>query len=163
MHIKSQIFIPLRIIYFCEVVVVDHIYNEFSSGVKDITAIRDFIRFQYLKENSELSYILLLGDGSYDMKNRVQNNTDFIPTYQAKNSFHPVNSYVSDDYFVMLDEDDGDFLNDIIDLPIAEYQFQINNKQMTSLKNCTDIIQIIHWVHGEIISLLLLTIVIMNF
>ena len=114
----------------CEVVVVDHIYNEFSSGVKDITALRDFIRFQYLKENSQLSYILLLGDGSYDMKNRVQNNTDFIPTYQSKNSFHPVNSYVSDDYFVMLDEDDGDFLNDIIDLPIG--RIPISNQQQAS-------------------------------
>ena len=114
----------------CKVVVIDHIYNEFSSGVKDITAIRDFVRFQYLKENSQLSYILLLGDGSYDMKNRVQNNTDFIPTYQAKNSFHPVNSYVSDDYFVMLDEDDGDFLNDIIDLPIG--RIPISNQQQAN-------------------------------
>ena len=61
------------------------------------------------------------------MKNRVQNNTDFIPTYQSKNSFHPVNSYVSDDYFVMLDEEDGDFLNDIIDLPIG--RIPISNQQ----------------------------------
>ena len=98
------------------------------------------------------------------MKNRVQNNTDFIPTYQSKNSFHPVNSYVSDDYFVMLDEDDGIFLNDIIDLPIG--RIPISNqqqKQVTSLKNYTGIIQIFRWVHGEIISLLLLMIVIMNF
>ena len=64
------------------------------------------------------------------MKNRVQNNTDFIPTYQAKNSFHPVNSYVSDDYFVMLDEDDGDFLNDIIDLPIG--RIPISNQEQAN-------------------------------
>ena len=41
------------------VVTPKQIYNEFSSGMQDVTAIRDFIKHQYDKENSNLKYLLL--------------------------------------------------------------------------------------------------------
>lgn len=98
------------------VAVVDlpDIYNEFSSGAQDIAAIRDFLKMLYDRSGSgqELKYLLLFGDGSYDHKNRVQNNTNFVPTWQSPESLHTVSSYVTDDFFGFLD-DSGDSMLDI--------------------------------------------------
>jgi len=102
-----------------EVVTPEQIYNEFSSGMQDVTAIRDFIKHQYDKDNSGLRYLLLFGDGSYDPKNRIENNTNYIPTYQSLNSTHPILSYVTDDYFGLLDEHEGLFNDDLVDIGIG--------------------------------------------
>jgi len=82
----------------------DKIYNEFSSGVQDITAIRDFMRMLWERKSqaNHLKYLLLLGDASYDYKNRVPNNTNFVPSYQVWESLDPVASYVTDDYYGIL-------------------------------------------------------------
>ena len=96
------------------VVTPNQIYNEFSSGKQDVAAIRDFFRMLYKKNNSNFKYALLFGDGSYDNKNRISNNTNFIPTYQSVNSLHPTLSYVTDDFYAVLDDNDGDFINDLI-------------------------------------------------
>ena len=103
------------------VVTPQQIYNEFSSGVQDVSAIRDFLRFLYKKPNSKLKYVLLFGDGSYDPKNRVIDNTNFIPTYQSLNSTHPIYSYVTDDYFGLLDDNEGEFVNDLVDIGIGRF------------------------------------------
>lgn len=86
--------------YKVQVVDINKIYNEFSSGSKDITAVRDFVTKLNTPAGS-LKYVLLLGDTSYDFKNRVANNTDIIPSYQSENSADVKGSYVTDDYFVM--------------------------------------------------------------
>lgn len=91
-----------------EVATVSQIFNEFSSGRQDVTAIRDFIRFLYLKSQS-LQYVLLLGDASYDYKNRVSPNSNFVPIYESRESLHPIFSYSSDDYFGFMDEDEGEW------------------------------------------------------
>ena len=83
-----------------QVVDINKIYNEFSSGSKDITAIRDFITKLNTPAGS-LKYVFLLGDTSYDFKNRIANNTDIIPSYQSEFSSDVKSSYVTDDYFVM--------------------------------------------------------------
>ena len=62
---------------------------------------------------------MLLGDGSFDPKNRTENNTNFIPTYQSLNSTHPVYSYVTDDFFVLLDDNEGLFNNDLVDIGVG--------------------------------------------
>ncbi len=103
------------------VVTPQQIYNEYSSAMQDVTAIRDFVKYQYDKENSVLKYLLLFGDGSYDPKDRVENNTNFIPTYQSVNSTHPTQSYVTDDYFGLLDDDEGLFNNDLVDIGIGRF------------------------------------------
>ena len=103
------------------IVTPQQIYNEFSSGMQDVSAIRDFVKYQYDKEYSDLEYLLLFGDGSYDPKNRIVNNTNFIPTYQSANSTHPILSYVTDDYFGLLDEEEGLFNNDLVDIGIGRF------------------------------------------
>ena len=97
------------------------IYNEFSSGVQDISGIRDFIKMLYDVGigSDTLSYVLLFGDGSYDNKNRVADNTNFIPTYQSEESLHPVNSFVTDDFYTYLDNGEGNGAYDVADIALG--------------------------------------------
>ena len=91
-------------------VATDKIYNEFSCGATDVSALRNFIRYLY-KKNNVLKYVLLLGDGSVDNITVSANNTNFIPTYQSYNSLddNSENSFVSDDYFSLLDDNEGEY------------------------------------------------------
>ena len=84
------------------VVTSDKVFNEFSSGRKDATGIRNFIKMFYDRGES-LKYVLLFGDGSYDNRNIKSESKSFIPTYQSDNSLSQTGSFVSDDYFVILD------------------------------------------------------------
>ncbi len=89
-----------------EVVTANQVYNEFSSGSKNSTGIRNFIKMFY-DRNDGLKYVLLFGDGSYDNRNIKPETKNFIPTYQSLNSLSPIGSFVTDDYFVMLDADES--------------------------------------------------------
>jgi Peptidase family C25 len=91
------------------VVTTEEIYNEYAGGKQDFTAIRDFIRDQYKKPGSTLKNILLFGRGSYDYKDRVFGNTNFVPIYESINSLSPLETYSSDDYFGLLKDTDGDW------------------------------------------------------
>ena len=85
------------------------VYNEFSSGNPDVAAIRNMMRMFYRRSTSELDmprYLLLFGDGSYD--NRETKGASLIPTFQSENSLHVTNSFVSDDFFGLLDDDEGE-------------------------------------------------------
>ncbi|PZU86159.1 MAG: hypothetical protein DI529_09100 [Chryseobacterium sp.] len=105
--------------YNVQVIDVNKIYNEYSSGGKDITAIRDFITKLNTPAGS-LKYVFLLGDTSYDYKNRVANNTDVIPSYQSEFSGDVKSSYVTDDYFVMTSQQNATDLSRMLpDLPIG--------------------------------------------
>jgi hypothetical protein len=109
------------------VVTPQQIYNEFSSGARDITAIRDFIRMFYNRATtpSELpKYLLLVGDGSFDNKKNNESNTNFIPVYESELSLNYANSFVSDDYYGLLDDDEGTFVPDskeAIDIGIGRF------------------------------------------
>ncbi|WP_163717173.1 type IX secretion system sortase PorU [Mangrovibacterium lignilyticum] len=99
----------------------EQIYNEFSSGMPDVAGIRNFLRFCYNKstdESGRLKYVLFLGDGSYDNKNILGEGLNFIPTYQSENSLLPTASFVSDDFFVLLDPEEGEY-NGLIDLGVG--------------------------------------------
>lgn len=99
------------------------IYNEFSSGSQDIVAIRDFVRMLYEKApttNELPKYLLIFGDGSYDNKNRVIGNTNFVPTYQSPNSMDVIGSLVSDDYYGLLDPNEGTWNStELVDIAIG--------------------------------------------
>ncbi|MGN0033891.1 MAG: type IX secretion system sortase PorU [Candidatus Limimorpha sp.] len=91
----------------CEVVFIDEIFNEFSSGSRDITGLRNFIRMVYSRD-SELKYVLLLGRGTNDYKDIEGYGGNFIPPYEASNSVNEITAYVSDDYFGLLDMNEGE-------------------------------------------------------
>ena len=88
-----------------EIVTPQQIYNEFSCGAQDISAIRDYIRMLYKKSNKRLRYVLLFGDASYDFKNK-SGQVCFIPSYESSISCSS-SCVVSDDYFVCLDDNEG--------------------------------------------------------
>ena len=88
-----------------EIVTPQQIYNEFSCGAQDITAIRDYIRMLYNKSGQRLRYVLLFGDASYDFKNK-SGQVCFIPSYESKVSCSNA-CVVTDDYFVCLDDYEG--------------------------------------------------------
>lgn len=91
------------------VVTVQAIYNEFSSGRQDVTALRDFIRHLYLQDPSQLKSVLMAGRSSYDYKNRLTNNTNYVPTYESRNSLHPLETYSSDDFFGFMESGEGEW------------------------------------------------------
>jgi hypothetical protein len=96
------------------VVVVDkdQIFNEFSSGSQDVTAIRDFTKLIYDRStgtSDSLMHLLLFGDASYDYKDIEANNSNLVPIYQSYNSNDHTYSYCSDDYYAILDDDEGNW------------------------------------------------------
>jgi len=114
------------------VVTPQEVYNEFSSGVQDPTAIRDFMRMFYDRATGYANtpkYLLLFGGGSFDPKHRTSGNTNYVVAYESADSFDPIGSYVSDDYFGLLDSsvtkapEDGAYL---LDLSVG--RFTVDNK-----------------------------------
>jgi hypothetical protein len=96
--------------YTVQVVDVQDIYNQFSTSQQDLVAIRDFVRSVYLKSVTSgklLKHVLLMGAASYDMKDRVKGNTNFIPTYQYDAHNKGV-TFCLDDFYGYLDSMAGD-------------------------------------------------------
>ncbi len=105
------------------VVTTTQVYNEFSSGSRDIGAIRNFMKMFYDRARTpeeKPRYLLLLGDGSYANKIMAKGNTNFIPTYQSPNSLVPTQSFVSDDFFGILDTDEGG-VSGLVDIGIGRF------------------------------------------
>ena len=133
------------------VVTTKEVYNEYSSGGQDVTAIRDLMKQVYDRNpdpSARRNYLLLFGDASYDYKSSPFNdksqeptwwrdrrpfttatdfdraNQNFVPTYESRESFLPVssnftqprpnqegeNSYSSEDYYGLLDDDEGEWI-----------------------------------------------------
>ncbi len=88
----------------------DKIFNEFSSGKPDVSAMRNFVKLIYDKSDDDknsLKYLLLFGDGSYNNFSNHPDNPNYILTYQSQNSLIYSNSYVTDDFFGFLDNNEG--------------------------------------------------------
>lgn len=94
-----------------KVVNLETIYPEFSSGKQDIGAIRNFVKYVYTNASSvdkRVKYLNIFGDTSFDFKDRIPNNTNLVPIYQALNSYTEGEaSFASDDFFGMMDPDEG--------------------------------------------------------
>jgi hypothetical protein len=92
------------------IVNIEEVYEEFGSGTKDVTAIRDFIKMHYdrgLNTATPLRYVLLLGDATYDYKNIAQTTSNVVPAWQSPNSIDPLNTYVTDDFFGLLNDNEN--------------------------------------------------------
>ena len=93
------------------IVTPEEIYNEYSGGVPDIAAIRNFMRMKYINQagsSHPLRYLLLFGDGSIENKTLPPHNPNFVPTYQSQNSTVIVSSFTSDDFYGLLDDGEGE-------------------------------------------------------
>lgn len=124
-----------------KVVTPEEIYNEFSSGKQDPTAIRDYIKMLYDKsEGQNPRFLVLFGDGSFDPKDRVENNTNFIPTFQTQESLITSSSYVIDDYFGCMDEDEGVDGTGELDIGIGRIPVKTREEAQIVLKKIVDYI-----------------------
>ncbi|WP_298495130.1 type IX secretion system sortase PorU [uncultured Algibacter sp.] len=106
-----------------KVVGLDEIYNEFSSGNQDVGAIRNMVKYVYDNASTpenRVKYLCLFGDGSYDYKDRITNNTNIVPSWYSYNSFSLATSFVSDDFYGMMDENEGTMVStDKLDIAVG--------------------------------------------
>ncbi|MEN3323045.1 type IX secretion system sortase PorU [Mariniflexile soesokkakense] len=102
---------------------LNEIYNEFSTGNQDIGAIRNLVKYVYDNASApekKIKYLCLFGDGSFDYKNRVPNNTNIVPSWHSYSSFNLTSSFVSDDFYGMMDANEGTMAtNDKLDVAVG--------------------------------------------
>lgn len=95
------------------VVTQNQIFNEFSGGVPDVVAIRDYVRFLYLRAGLDDTriprHLLLFGNTTFDFRGLSQSARmiNHVFTYQSEESLSRTASYGSDDLFVLLDDNEG--------------------------------------------------------
>jgi hypothetical protein len=94
-----------------EVYKTNHIYNEYSATIPDVTAIRDFMIDIYNRWSEKPEYLVLWGDGHYDYKNLATNKTNYIPAYQTYRAnitaFSEIEeAYATDDFYALIEGDD---------------------------------------------------------
>ncbi|MFM7216391.1 MAG: type IX secretion system sortase PorU [Bacteroidota bacterium] len=99
------------------------VFNEFSSGAQDVCAIRNMMKLFYDRASSPSAMprsLLLFGDASYDNKYRLADNTNYITSYQSAGSLNNTQTYMSDDFFGLLDASEGEWTNsEIVDLSVG--------------------------------------------
>ena len=110
------------------VVTNEQAYNEFSSGTPDVTAIKNLMRHLYQNRSftDTLKYLMLIGDGSYDNKSQSLSNTNYVLTYQSDGSIRVNNTFVCDDYYGLLDDNEG-VLTGYLDIGIG--RLVVKNQQ----------------------------------
>lgn len=94
-----------------QVTTPQQVYHEFSSGNPDVTAIRQLMKMLYDRANGNPSLqpknLLMLGDGAYNTNRTLEIQKGYnVIVFESDYSLSPLSSYVSDDYFVMLSDDD---------------------------------------------------------
>jgi hypothetical protein len=83
------------------ILTTEQIYNEFSGGVLDAVAIRDFLKHAYTNWARKPVYACFFGDGSFDYKDILGYNKNFFPAFEITDpNINQVNGFTSDDYFV---------------------------------------------------------------
>jgi hypothetical protein len=117
------------------VVDAEQVYNEFSSGTPDPVAIRDYVKMYHDKYGNtpadKLKYLLLFGDASFDFKNRISANTNFIPTWENDISLDPLSTYATDDFFGFLDDHEdinSGLVTNLLDIGIGRIPARNNDE-----------------------------------
>ena len=116
------------------IVTDQQIFNEFSSGMRDATAIKQFLRMFYVRENGSPQHIpkycLLMGDGTYDNRNILGHGNNLLPVFESAESLVKVNTYASDDYFAII-SDGGSMLNtDLLNIAIGRLTVSTQQEAM---------------------------------
>ncbi|MFN4199167.1 MAG: type IX secretion system sortase PorU, partial [Flavobacterium sp.] len=115
-----------------KVVTLEQIYPEFSSGKQDIGAIRNFVKYVYKnasQPNRRVRYLNLFGDASFDFKNRIPNNTNIVPVFHTINSNNLSASQMTDDFFTMMDDNEGVMNSAAHKMDIAVGRMLVSNLQ----------------------------------
>ncbi|AGC77139.1 flagellar hook capping protein, Fjo24 [Nonlabens dokdonensis DSW-6] len=106
-----------------KVVTLQEIYNEFSEGRQEISAIRNFVRYIYDNASSpanRIQYLNMFGDASYDYKERIRIRDNIVPTFLSAQSTSLITSFCTDDFFTFMDNGEGNVVaNDLMDLAVG--------------------------------------------
>ena len=78
---------------------VNQIYDEFSGGVTDVTAIRDFLKYAYDNWTPAPRFVLMLGQASFDFKGVLGVQSSFVPTWETPESLDGIASWATDDFY----------------------------------------------------------------
>ena len=106
------------------------VFNEFSSGTKDATAYRRFMKMFYdraIGDSDKPRYLLLFGDGLFDNRHLTGEASKrdpkyYLLTYQVRESLTELSSYGTDDYFGFLDDSEGKNISvDGLDIGIGRF------------------------------------------
>ncbi len=100
------------------------VFNEFSSGNPDVTAVRMLMKMLYdraLGDESKMPQnLLMFGDGDYSRNRGTSAFNGFnVIVFESDESFSPASSYVSDDYFVFLSDDDDASATNLLDAGVG--------------------------------------------
>ncbi len=139
LHAKAEQFAEMHRQNGLNVFVADlsKIYNEFGNGQQDIAAIRNFIKYIYKNASlpvKKIKYVMLFGDASNDFKNVISENilshglnSNIVPIFESLDAFNLVNSVGSDDFFVMMDDNEGLLANSYEKPDIAVGRLLVRN------------------------------------
>ncbi len=99
---------------------IQEIYNEFSSGRKDVSALRNFAKMLFNRDPS-FKYLLLFGDATYDYRFLMNKEEDiaYIPVYETDESLNPITGFPTDDYFALLSDNEGGNLVGALDIAVG--------------------------------------------
>jgi hypothetical protein len=114
-----------------KVLTLESIYQEFSSGKQDISAIRNCIKYIYDNPSStdkSVRFVNLFGDASYDYKNRIVNNSNVVPIYESliSNTMGEA-SFASDDFYGLMDDSEGNVVSFFGGIDIAVGRMLVSN------------------------------------
>ena len=114
------------------------IYNEFSSGSPDVSAIRNFVKMLYQKPegSGKLKYVLLFGDGSYDYKDHLAKNTNYVLAFETFESQNMVFSTATDDFYGLMDPLEGNDAFGFIDLGIGRFPVDDIDEARSMVDKC---------------------------
>ena len=74
---------------------------------------------------------MFFGDASYDYKDRIASNNNVVPVYLASESFNLASSYVTDDFFAMLEENEGTMSSNH-SMDVATGRIPVSSQQQAS-------------------------------
>ncbi len=98
----------------------DQVFNEFSSGTPDAMALRLMNKMFYDRDKSKFRYMLLLGCGSYDNRGLSADKANRLITFETDCSNDENYSYVTDDFFGLLDDNSGyDISSDLLSIGVG--------------------------------------------
>jgi hypothetical protein len=116
------------------VVNVNEIYNEFSTGTPDPTSIRDFVRMVYRRSSGQLKYLTLFGRASFDFRNLKGYGQNYVPTYETFEAPQYELSFATDDYFALMDDNEGVNSNGHVDIGVGRISVSTVEEAKTILR-----------------------------
>lgn len=123
-----------------KIATTQQVYNEFSSGTKDFLAIRELMRMLYNKYGETAAApknLLLFGDGTFDNKNILKYNNNFIPTYQAESSLIDAgSSFTTDDVLTYLSPYASGNIRDTMSIGVGRFTVNTPAEAQNMVNKC---------------------------